>query len=78
MRKIIMFNLISLDGFFAGKNGNIDWHQVDDEFNDFAVAQTKSFGGIIFGRTTYQMFESFGQKQHVIPRCHPRIEKLAI
>jgi len=57
-----MFNLISLDGFFAGKDGNIDWHQVDDEFNDFAVEQTKSFGGIIFGRTTYQMFESFWPK----------------
>ena len=57
-----MFNLTSLDGFFAGEDGNIDWHMVDDEFNDFAVEQTASFGGIIFGRTTYQLFESFWPK----------------
>lgn len=62
MRKIVMFNLVSLDGYFAGKDGNIDWHNVDAEFNDFAVEQTKSFGGIIFGRTTYQLFENFWPK----------------
>lgn len=59
MRKIVVFNLISLDGFFAGEDGNIDWHMVDDEFNDFAVEQTASFGAIIFGKTTYKMFEEF-------------------
>jgi dihydrofolate reductase len=59
MRKIIVFNLVTLDGYFAGEDGNIDWHMVDDEFNDFAVEQTGTFGGIIFGRTTYQIFEEF-------------------
>lgn len=59
MRKIIAFNLISLDGYFAEVDGNIDWHQVDDEFNAFAIEQAKSFGGIIFGKTTYKMFEEF-------------------
>jgi dihydrofolate reductase len=59
MRKIILFNLITLDGFFAGEDGNIDWHMVDDEFNDFAVEQTGTFGGIIFGKTTYELFEPF-------------------
>ena len=62
MRKIIAFNLISLDGFFARLNGDIDWHNVDDEFNQFAVEQTSSFGTIIFGRTTYQIFEDFWPK----------------
>jgi len=59
MRKIVVFNLISLDGYFAGEDGNIDWHNVDDEFNDFAVEHTAEFGTIIFGRTTYKMFEEF-------------------
>lgn len=59
MRKIIVFNLVSLDGYFAGPNGEIDWHNVDDEFNQFAVEQTQKFGAILFGRTTYQLFEDF-------------------
>jgi len=59
MRKIIVFNLVSVDGFFAGKDGNLDWHNVDDEFNKFAIEQMKEFETIIFGRTTYQLFENF-------------------
>ncbi len=59
MRKLIVFNLVSVDGYFAGEDGDINWHQVDDEFNKFAVEQTKTFGAIIFGRTTYELFESY-------------------
>jgi dihydrofolate reductase len=59
MRKIVVFNLVTLDGYFAGADGNIDWHNVDDEFNQFAIEQTAEFGGIIFGRTTYKIFEDY-------------------
>jgi len=59
MRKIIVFNMLSVDGFFAGVDGNLDWHNVDDEFNKFAIKQMREFHTILFGRTTYQMFESF-------------------
>ncbi len=68
MRKIIVFNLVSVDGFFAGPKGDIDWHVVDDEFNKFAVEQTQTFGAIIFGRTTYQLFEDFWPKALTDPK----------
>jgi hypothetical protein len=42
MRKVILFDMITLDGFFAGPDGEIDWHHVDEEFNDFAIAQLNS------------------------------------
>lgn len=32
MRKIVVFNLVSLDGYYAGPKGEIDWLMVDDEF----------------------------------------------
>jgi hypothetical protein len=32
MRKVIVFNRISLDGFFAGPQGEIDWFVQDDEY----------------------------------------------
>ena len=76
MRKIIVFNLVSLDGYFAGTDGNIDWHNVDDEFNDFAVKHTLSFGGIIFGKTTYQMFEEFWPKAMDDPKMSPEDRKI--
>jgi dihydrofolate reductase len=59
MRKIILFNLVTLDGFIAGPDGNIDWHNVDEEFNDFAIEQLNLAGGLIFGRVTYQLMESY-------------------
>ena len=55
MRRVIMFNLITLDGYFEGTNKwDIAWHQVDDEFNQYAIEQLNQAGRLIFGRVTYQ------------------------
>ena len=59
MRKVILFNAVTLDGFFAGPNGEIDWHNVDEEFNEFAIDQLNSTDGLIFGRVTYQLMASY-------------------
>jgi dihydrofolate reductase len=59
VRKIVLFNMMTLDGFFAGPNGDIDWHKTDDEFNDFANEQLGQAGGLLFGRVTYQLMESY-------------------
>jgi dihydrofolate reductase len=59
MAKFIMFNLITVDGFFAGPDGNIGWHHVDAEFNDFAEQQTAEFGGLVFGRVTYELMAGY-------------------
>jgi dihydrofolate reductase len=59
MRKVILFDMATLDGFFAGPNGEIDWHRVDEEFNEFAIAQLDSADGLLFGRVTYQGMASY-------------------
>lgn len=59
MRKVILFNLITLDGYFAGPNGEIDWHNVDEEFNQFAEEQLNTLDVILFGRVTYEMMASY-------------------
>ena len=51
--------MISLDGFFEGANHNISWHNVDEEFNEFAIAQLNEIGTLLFGRVTYQMMVSY-------------------
>jgi hypothetical protein len=42
MRKLVMFNLISQDGFFAGLEGEIGWYIVDNEFDRAAVEMIKA------------------------------------
>jgi dihydrofolate reductase len=59
MRKLIMFNLVTIDGFFAGPNSEIDWHNVDTEFTEFAIDQLTSADGLLFGRVTYQLMASY-------------------
>ena len=39
MRTLASFIFTSLDGFYEGPNGELDWPNVDAEFNDFAVRQ---------------------------------------
>jgi hypothetical protein len=34
---LILFNIISVDRFFKGKNNEHDWNRCDDEFKDFVV-----------------------------------------
>lgn len=59
MRKIISFMHISLDGFVAGPNGEMNWIKVDEEI--FAhVGQRISEGDTaMYGRVTYEMMEGY-------------------
>ncbi len=59
MRKVILFNMVTLDGFFEGPDGDLDWHNVDEEFTRFAIEQVSTADGLIFGRRTYEMMASF-------------------
>jgi len=51
--------MVTLDGFFEGANHNISWHNVDAEFNEFAIAQLNEIGTLLFGRVTYQLMASY-------------------
>jgi dihydrofolate reductase len=60
MRKLFAFNMVTLDGYFEGPNGDIDWHNAaNEEFNDFAIEQMSSVDTLLFGRKTYQMMASY-------------------
>ena len=62
MRKINVFIYVSLDGFFAGIQGEIDWFKTikkDKEFDKEAHEQAGAEGTILFGRTTYEMMKSY-------------------
>lgn len=58
MRKVVMLNRISIDGFFAGPNGEIDWFIHDPEV-DKAAHELMRPDTLLLGRATYQMFESY-------------------
>lgn len=59
MRKLIVFNNMTVDGFFEGPNREIDWHNVNVEFNEYAVTQLDSVDMILFGRKTYELMAGY-------------------
>lgn len=66
MRKMYLFMMVTLDGYFEGNNNDISWHNVDEEFNSFAVKQLKETSTIIFGRKTYEMMAQFWPSDYAI------------
>ena len=57
MRKLIMWNLVTLDGYFEGeKNWDLGFHEHvwGKELEDFSTEQLKSAGMLIFGEETYK------------------------
>lgn len=59
MRKIIALDHISLDGFAATPNGEIDWIKISDELFDFVGTLTDKADGVIYGRVTWQMMDDY-------------------
>ncbi len=63
MRRIVMFNHITPEGFFSTPDGALDWAVQDEELTrDNASGLSRGPGAMLFGRRTYQMFESFWPK----------------
>lgn len=59
MKKIISFMHISLDGFVAGPNGELDWVKIDEEIFDHVGKRIRKSDPALYGRVTYQMMESY-------------------
>jgi dihydrofolate reductase len=87
MRRIVMFEHISADGYFAAADGQLDWVVSEPEMDKEAAAGSGLTDTMIFGRKTYQMFEQFWPKAledpagasdpHSAGRRTPELEAIA-
>jgi dihydrofolate reductase len=59
MRKVVQFMHVSLDGFVAGPNGEMDWIRVDEEMFDYAGQRTNKSDTALYGRVTFDMMEGY-------------------
>lgn len=67
MRKIIVFNQVSLDGYFVDRNGDMSWaHKQDPEWNAFAASNASGGGELLFGRVTYDLMVSYWPTPHAL------------
>jgi dihydrofolate reductase len=56
-RRIVMFNWLTANGYFAGADGNLNWVVPDQEQAKAAVEAVPLFDTVLLGRRTYELFE---------------------
>jgi dihydrofolate reductase len=60
MRRLLVFNAMSLDGFIADAKGDMSWaHRQDEEWSSFAAGNASGEGVLVFGRKTYDMMAGY-------------------
>jgi dihydrofolate reductase len=64
MRKLIMWNLLTLDGLFEGsKSWDLEWHQTvwGPELEHISIEQLHTADMLLFGRVTYEGMAAYWQ-----------------
>jgi dihydrofolate reductase len=73
MRKLAVFNQVSIDGYFVDNHRDMSWAKqgADDEFNRFSSDRASGGGVLLFGRVTYELMASFWPTREPLKRCPP-------
>ena len=62
MPKLVVFNQVTLDGYFSGANGDLSWAHKDGndkEWDEFVAENASGGGRLLFGRVTYELMASY-------------------
>lgn len=60
LRILYAFLVMTIDGFYEAPDGEFDWPNVDEEFNQYSVANLNDTDMILFGRVTYEGMRAIG------------------
>lgn len=79
MSKLMVFNSVSVDGYFTDTKGDVSWtHQDDPEWRKFTIENARGDGILLFGRITYEMMSSYWptpQAKQQFPEVAERMNK---
>jgi len=62
MRRLLAFEMVSLDGYFVDARGDMSWAKnavPDPEFDAFTTRNAEGGGVLLFGRVTYEMMAGY-------------------
>lgn len=62
MRKLSVFDHLSLDGYFVDRNGDMSWAKTDPgdpEWDAFVADNARGGSELLFGRITYELMAGF-------------------
>lgn len=70
MGNVIYSMMVSLDGFIARPNGDLDWVIIDDELHAFANEQERNVGTHLYGRRMYETMAAYWPTADQNPDAH--------
>lgn len=77
MSEIFLSTQVSLDGYAAGPDGDLDWTDVaDDEVDELMAEQLREIDAMIFGHTAYRLLGPYwqnGPTGRAVDREHTRL-----
>lgn len=59
MRKLTVYNFITLNGMYKGDDNDISWHRHGEEEAQFSADSLAADNILLFGRVTYEMMASW-------------------
>jgi dihydrofolate reductase len=71
MRKLIVANIVSLDGFYAGLGENVMVLPMDHRFDAYNTTRIKTADTLLLGGTSYRMFSGFWPAMADDPKASP-------
>ncbi len=80
MRKLQVFNSVSLDGYFTDERNDMSWaHRQDPEWMSFTTGNAAGEAELLFGRVTYDMMAGFWptpQATQVMPQVAEAMNRM--
>jgi dihydrofolate reductase len=71
MRKLIVTNIVSLDGYYEGPGGNVMVLPMDHSFDDYCVERLRTADTLLLGRSSYEGFKGFWPQMADNPDATP-------
>jgi dihydrofolate reductase len=77
MRKLIVANIVSLDGYYEGPDRNVMVLPMDHSFDAYNAERLRAADTLLLGRTTYDGFKSFWPQLADHPDATPTHREIA-
>lgn len=77
MGRIVVSMSISVDGFFAGPAGELDWHRVDEELHTHLNRRLAPAAAFLEGRVVYELMEAYWPTADADPAAPEPVREFA-
>ena len=77
MRKLIVCNIMSLDGYYTGPGNNVMVLPMDEAFDAYNAERLRAADTLLLGRTTYEGFKGFWPSIADDPKARPILQEIS-